>query len=104
MPKCAKYFYSHKNILHIHKLEFVRFFICLFIFFTNSDMCMQFLFHMHTKSDIQLQAVKLFADIISQAQNVKDPYLLPCRVCIQGPINTQNEPIFLETASECYQN
>ena len=37
--------------------------------FTQSATCMQ-MFHMQTQSDIQQQAVKLLANIISQAQNI----------------------------------
>lgn len=33
-------------------------------------------FHMHTNGDTQLQAVKLFVNIISQAQNKKLPFFL----------------------------
>lgn len=36
---------------------------------------MQF-FHMHTKGDVQPQAVKLFVNIVSQVENI-DIYLLP---------------------------
>ncbi len=62
---------SHKTSLQIHKLEFVRCSkIHTFRYMHANDFCM------HTKGYIQLEAVKLFVNILSQAQNVNDPYFL----------------------------
>lgn len=48
------------------------------VFFTDSHIqmraCNFFFFRRHTKGEIQLQAVKLFVNIISQILNINDPY------------------------------